>query len=820
MPQNSPVATENKNDSLKLIPPPYQPTKTKYFELRHTSIDIAFDIPERTANGKVQLQMSPYFYATDSVVLDAVGMRILNVQDEKFRDLDYHYDGEFLVVKLPKKFNKNEKVVLNIKYVARPYTVPEKASLAIRRDKGLYFINHKGDDPLKPVQLWTQGETESNSKWFPTFDDPQYKSTFDITMHVPDSFTTLSNGLLKKSVKEGNGMRADTWVQDQPMAPYLAMMAVGDFAVHREKWQGKEVSYYVPQRFKTTAQQIFAHTPEMLTFFSNKLGLAYPWDKYSQVGVYDFVSGAMENTTASVFGAFNLKNERELADAPNDFIVAHELFHHWFGNYVTAENWGQLTINESFADYSEYLWSEYKYGKNAAELVWQRGWERYLGQAEKYDPSLVRYHYHSPGVMFDRVSYNKGGRILNYLRRLMGDEAFFAGLNEFLKAQAFGTAESDNLRMAFEKVSGKDWRWFFNEWYHRAGHPILDISYRYLEDKNQLEVTVKQIQKDSVGLYQMPLRAQLLTDKGIQDFEWNLEAKREQTFLYDYPNQLRPIFIPDAEHWLPGEIIDGKTVTDAAKQLVQSKSYITKKWALKQFSARKDPSDDERKLMDQALLKALTDADEHNRELIVRAVDLSKKKHSAELENAVALLAKNDPAYKVQFAALQVLSNVASLKYLNLFEEKSSSFSYNVAGAGIAGLLAQQPKRAYDVAKKLQDQELRGFLLSMVASVFAKEAQPEDYPFFTTHILKEFEGVRKGLVSQFVNFLAKVEDLSLFSSGIAWLNDVAAFNDGAFREQYLKEFKELSERLSKQVKINSNLYKSKEKLDLLDPYLK
>ncbi|MCY1554332.1 Aminopeptidase N [compost metagenome] len=147
------------------------------------------------------------------------------------------------------------------------------------------------------------------------------------------------------------------------------MMAVGDFAVQKDTWKGKEVAYYVPKAYGPYARNIFNHTPEMMQFFSDKLGVPYPWDKYSQVVGYNYVSGAMENVTASLFGSFNLKNDRELADAPNDFIVAHELFHQWFGDYVTCESWGQLTVNESFADYSEYLWTEYKYGPYRAEEI-------------------------------------------------------------------------------------------------------------------------------------------------------------------------------------------------------------------------------------------------------------------------------------------------------------------------------------------------------------------------------------------------------------------------------------------------------------------
>lgn len=380
---------------------PFQATPDKAWELIHTGIDISFDIPARTAEATTVLTLHPYFYPSDSISLDAKGMKILSVEYkgkylvhvryhreiavghyssdegelgsyaiEGNDTLAFQYTGTKLNVKLPVTCKRDDTVQLTIHYIAQPYAAENVGGKAITEERGLYFINADHFEPYQQMQIWTQGETEANSHWFPTFDHTNFRSTFTITMHVPDSFKTLSNGRMVASTPEAGSMRADTWEQDKPISPYLAMMAASNFAVvaDRNTAAGKTVDYYVPQAYKDYALDIFKNSPEMVDFFSEKLKIDYPWDKYSQVIGYDYVSGAMENVSASLFGAFNLKDARQIADDNNDFIVAHELFHQWFGDYATCENWSQITLNESFADFSEKLWAEYKYGDDQAEI--------------------------------------------------------------------------------------------------------------------------------------------------------------------------------------------------------------------------------------------------------------------------------------------------------------------------------------------------------------------------------------------------------------------------------------------------------------------
>ena len=364
---------------------PYQPATTQLHDLMHTRLRVRFDWQKQYLIGEATLTLKPYFYPQKTLILDAKGMDIKQVQlvaDAGEKDLKYTYDQHKLTITLDKTYTRTDQYQVFIAYTAKPNELEAKGSAAITSDKGLYFINPLGQDPNKPRQIWTQGETEANSAWFPTIDKPNQKMTQEIYITVEAKYTTLSNGSLQYSRKNADGTRTDYWKMEKPHSPYLAMLAVGEFAVIKDKWRNIDVDYYVEPQYKNTAKAVFGNTPTMMEFFSTKLGFDYPWNKYAQVVVRDFVSGAMENTTASTFMESVQVDRRGLLDANWDYIIAHELFHQWFGDLVTLESWANLPLNESFANYSEYLWEEHKNGKMSADVAGLKEMQTYLGEAE------------------------------------------------------------------------------------------------------------------------------------------------------------------------------------------------------------------------------------------------------------------------------------------------------------------------------------------------------------------------------------------------------------------------------------------------------
>ncbi len=750
----------------------YRAKATKVWELVHTGIDIRFNMAARTADAVAQLRLHPYYYETDTVVLDAKGMRIAEVADGAGNKLPYTYDSLQLNIKLPRTYTWQDTLQLTLRYTAMPYAIAVAGNSAIHEDRGLYFINARGEEPYKPLQVWTQGETEANSRWFPTFDKTNFRSTFRITMHVPDSLVTLSNGRLSASKAEAGGMRADTWEQEQPIPPYLAMMAISNFHIEKENWKGKEFSYYVPQAYAPYAKDIFQHTPEMIDFYSRLLKVDYPWYKYSQVIGYDYVSGAMENVSASLFGAFNLKDKRQVADDSNDFIVAHELFHQWFGDYVTAASWSNLTLNESFADYGEHLWSEHKYGKTARQITWMNGLGKYLKQAQYNDPPLVRFHYRQEGEMFDRVSYSKGGLILHYLRQLTGDSAFFDALHLYLTRNALKSAEATQLRLAFEEVTGRDWNWFFNQWYYKGGHPKLRVRYAYNDSARQVTVTATQVQHDSLGLYQLPLRLALVTAQGVKEFDWNV-VQREEQFVYAYPCGERPVVVPDAGHWLPGELEETKDAGLWQMQYESSEDFISKWLALDACMDLKRNDTAEA-----VWLLALKDPEPALRCMAITA--RTYKGNPAIPDTwikALGQIAASDPDSKARAAALQALGDRQDATYTTVYEMAISEPSYKVAAAGLYALNQVNHNRAVDAVRTLQQQHLYpSELLNACGSVLAQDGRKEDYPFFETSILHCFEGRRAAFLPALEDYLDHVKDEVTYEQGIRLLATLAGRN--------------------------------------------
>lgn len=541
----------------------YRPAATRTTDLLHTSLRLSFDWKKQEIAGRAVLALKPHFYPLDSVILDARAFELKEVYltkrlPESFEDfenlkgvpLKYAYDRFQLRIALDKSYTRLDTTFLVIRYTAKPGEAGKLDFGGAPVDKGLYFINPDGSDPYKPRQLWTQGETTGGSSWFPTIEAPNEKFTQDFYLTVEDRQLTISNGLLINQIHHKDGTRTDHWRQSLPHAPYLAAIAVGEFSKTTAKVEnGMEVSYYLDPAYAPYASGIFGRTPGMISFFSERFGLPYPWEKYAQIVVKDFVSGAMENTTVTIMQEETQMTGRELLDGDSDAIIAHELAHHWFGNLVTCEEWGQLPLNESFANYAEYLWEEHRRGKEAADWSAYLETMEYLSESRHKNVSLIRYFYENPDHMFDSHSYAKGGRILHMLRAYTGDEAFFSSLSLYLKRKQFGTAELADLRMAFEEVTGQDLNWFFDQWFSRPGHPELEVSHHYLPAPNKLVLRVKQLQDTlKTTVYRLPvhidiwvkgrkLRKSIVIDKPDQEFSFILESAPDLV-LFDGECQL------------------------------------------------------------------------------------------------------------------------------------------------------------------------------------------------------------------------------------------------------------------------------------------
>ena len=694
----------------------YRETATKINNLVHTKLEIKPDFSKSYLYGKAWITLKPHFYPTDSLNLDAKGMELKKVALVKGTQqipLKYEYNDWNLRIKLDRTYKANENYIVYIEYTAKPDEFEEKYSQgAMLGIKGMYFINPKGEEKDKPTQIWTQGETESSSAWFPTIDRTNQRCTQELTVTVDNKYVTLSNGKLVSKKKNSDGTRTDYWKMDLPHAPYLFFLGVGEYAIIKDKWKDKEVNYYVEKEYAPVAKQIFGNTPEMMTFFSKITGVDYPWVKYSQITGRDYVAGAMENTTATIHQESAQQDARELVDGNNwESTIAHELFHQWFGDYVTTESWSNLTLNESFANYSETLWDEYKNGKDAGDAQNYQDMQNYL-QSGSDKKDLVRFQYENREDMFDAVSYQKGGRILHMLRNYVGDSAFFKSINNYLTTNKFKSAEAHQLRLAFEEVTGRDLNWYFNQWYFGNGHPSVDIDYVYNDATGKVNVIIKQTQK-SGKYFKLPLAVDIYD--GANKVRYNVWAKNAvDTFTFDYTK--RPDLINvDADKITLWTKKDNKTLDNYIHQYKYAGNYVDRREAI-DFASKK--LDDPKAV--ELIKTALTDKYQGLRNFAISKADLRKELVKTSFEPVLLNLVKSDKSSIVRASAIQKLGEYKKPDYIATFKAAVYDSSYTVAGNALTALGKADPALATALAKQMSDKPAKGNLQEAIMNEIVK----------------------------------------------------------------------------------------------------
>ncbi len=752
----------------------YRAFATKENNLEHTKLQASFDYDKSQLLGKVWLTLKPHFYATNTLRLDAKGMDINEVaivKNGKNNPLSYTYDdGLNLNINLDKTYTNNESYTIYINYVAKPDEFKAEGSAAITDAKGLYFINPKGEEKDKATQIWTQGETEATSVWVPTIDRTNQKSTQEFYLTVPSKYVTLSNGKLVSQTKNTNGTRTDYWKMDLPHAPYLFYIGVGDYAIVKDTYKGKEVSYYVEKEYEKVARKIFGGTPEMMKFFSEKVtGVEYPWVKYAQITGQDYVSGAMENTTATLHGSSAQQNARELLDGNSwEGTVAHELFHQWFGDYVTAESWSNLTVNESFADYSEYLWDEYKYGPDAAGETNDNAMRAYLGSKRDAKKDLVRFYYNDKEDMFDLVSYQKGGRILNMLRNYVGDDAFFKSLNHYLTSNKFGTGSGHKLRLSFEAITGKDLNWFFNQWYFNSGHPNLEIENSYDATAKKVMLVVKQTQEGD-KLFKLPVKVDVYSGINKERKEFWVENKIDTFYINtaSKPDLVRF----DGDNVLLANKKETKTLQEFITQYYKAGKYLDRKEAL-DFAVK-----NKAQIAGFDLLKAGLN-DKFYSLRIKALTGLQDTTLDATTLQKVEQMAEQDAFRTVRAKAIDVLAASKNARYKALYNKAVNDSSYSVAGAALDALASIDEKAAIAAAATLK-KDMKGRLKTAVETVEILTKTDADFEQMSKDYNKQGLQDKFFGFKTFASFIGRLKDMNNFKKGVdilvAFRNQVAPF---------------------------------------------
>ncbi|MBD2530920.1 M1 family metallopeptidase [Nostoc flagelliforme FACHB-838] len=713
--------------------PHYNPDRPGQVE--HIFLDLSLDIPKQSYQGSCSIRLLPIRNGIDRLTLDAVNLNIESVRVDDVPQ-NFDYDGEQLSIQLSETTQIGKRLLIAIAYsVAKP-------------QRGIYFIQPDKHYPNKPTQVWTQGEDEDSRFWFPCFDYPGQLSTSEIRVRVPNPFVAISNGELIDTTEDGDD-KIYHWLQQQVHPTYLMTLAVGDFAEIRDEWKGKAVTYYVEKGREEDAQRSMGKTPRMIEFLSQKYGYPYPFPKYAQVCVDDFIFGGMENTSTTLLTDRCLLDERAALDNRNtESLVVHELAHQWFGDLVVIKHWSHAWIKEGMASYSEVMWTEQEYSLPEAAYYRLLEARRYLSEdSSRYRRPMVTHIYREAIELYDRHIYEKGSCVYHMIRSQLGDELFWQAIQTFVQDNAHKTVETVDLLRAIEKATGRNLLFLFDQYVYRGGHPDFKIAYSWDGNANLAKVTITQTQaaegtngsKDLFDL-KIPIGFGYTQQEELKSEELGVKNnsklitpnsqlkiftvrvnEREQSFYFPLENKPQFISFDVGNNYLKTVALE-YPIAELKAQLeidpdpisrIYAAVALAKKGGLEATKAlsaslkndslwgvRVEVAKQLAQInLDQAfdgLLAGLKDKNAYVRRAVVEALTQIKTAESYKVVRG--LLQKGDPSYYVEAAASRVIGAIASanleekpkedkvLKLLKSVLEEKAGWNEIVRSGAIAGL--------------------------------------------------------------------------------------------------------------------------------------
>ncbi len=473
---------------------PHYP-RDRVADMKHVRLDFALDLKAARIDGSVAHTFSPINDGLTAIDLDAVGLEIKRVSLGGERELSYDLSGGRLHIDLGSPQRAGDEVTVVVDFGGSP-------------QRGLYFIQPDHGYPSKRFEAWTQGEDEDSRHWFPCYDEPNELSTSEMHVTVAEPNTVVAIGELTGVDQDGDGRRTYHWRQNVPHATYLTSVVAGEYSEIRDGWDGIPITYHVPVGKEDDGREAFKNTPEMMRLFSEKIGVRYPYAKYSQVVVQDFIFGGMENVSATTVTDSILYDARARLDQDADYLVAHELAHQWFGDLLTCRDWAHGWLNEGFATFFELVWHEYHSGLDWYRVMLQAEIDSYLREASgSYRRAIVTNVYNAPMDLFDRHLYEKGGIVLNMLRRELGDELYWKAIRRYAITQRSTNVTTPDLQKAIEAATGRNMDWFFDQWVYGAGHPEIKAEYSWDEERKTAKLTFKQTQEGEnvAKVFRLPL---------------------------------------------------------------------------------------------------------------------------------------------------------------------------------------------------------------------------------------------------------------------------------------------------------------------------
>ncbi len=607
-------------------------------------------------HGNAELTLRTLVDGVNEIKLDAVSFNIKRIEIESFEEFSYDYDGKKLRLKLRNgNLKESEKLKIFIEYEINP-------------KKGLYFIKSNKDNSKKLLQIWSQGEDEDSRYWYPCIDSPEEKITSEVIVYVPKGYKAISNGYLAEIVEEENSTIYH-WIMDKPFAPYLLTLVIGQYEEIVEDWDGVKIIHYGPKGKEEDTKESYKETKDILEFFSKALEFRYPFEKYANVPVKNFIYGGMENVTATTLTEDSIYDKIARMETGAERLLAHEIAHTWFGDIITCKEWSHIWLNEGFATYFQALYKEHSRGWNEFIYDMLQKSDSYFEESKNYKRAIVTKVYATPTELFDRHTYEKGSLVLHLLRYELGEENFWKVMRRYVNKYKFNVATTEDFRQVIEETTGLTFEKFFDQFLYQPGHPLIKFNWSF--ENKKLKIYLSQ---ESEKLYELNLDLLIkLKDKEILErvtikdrkevFVYSLEDKPEYVDVDPYGWLLIANIVREDDYNNLLQILkNGKTVISKIRAIRSLKEKVEEKiveglsnallyeefWGVR-AEAAKSLSTIKNKESLQALLKGLEDKDPKVTKEVAKALGEFKEDQVIErLKNVV----KNGQGYGEKEQAL------------------------------------------------------------------------------------------------------------------------------------------------------------------------
>jgi aminopeptidase N len=626
---------------------PQQFERSRNYDVQHYCINLTFDLDQKKFWGTNTITLTSLKDGFKECVLDAEELCVISVTNSDETALEFKQTNKHLIIQFSKDFNYGDEIKFCVEYHA---TDPQH---------GLFFDDQTAEHPQAVSTVcWP----EYAHHWIPCYDYPNDKVTHDTIVKVSDAFKVLSNGrLVSVDEDKEKGTRTYHWLQDLPHSTYLFLLAIGPFAIIEDSLGSLPVNYWVYETDIEDAKWIFNKTPHMIDFFNSIYGYAYPWAKYDQV-ISPRMGGGAENTTATLLGEEVIHDKRAEQDFSWDRIIAHEIAHQWWGDLITLRSWEHTWLNESFATYSDYLYTNSDRGEDEGAYELLRKKNQYLQEAHtRYMRPIVFDRYERPQQNFDSHTYPKGAAVLHMLRFILGDKPFFWTLKHFLHKHEFQVVDTHDFMVAVKEATGQNMDWFFQQYIFKPGHPIFNISYTWDEASQKVKLKVSQVQDTSKGIpiYKIPVMIGIHTPKEKFSEKVWIE-QQEHVFKFDVKE--KPLLVRfDEGNYLLKEWTFVKSLNELLYQ-IKHDDVIGRSWAASELNQHKDDP----RVAEELVESARSDDFWAVRQSAVLALGKIKRTEDIEFFKEKC----EDENSKVRVAALQILGDYGNPEFVRFFKDR------------------------------------------------------------------------------------------------------------------------------------------------------